>query len=80
VSFFCGSHLEEQLLMNPRPVNNLGGKSPRPVEPEELDNDSATTNKVRQGVTGHNVRYVLLLSLAGVVLAFIVAYLAIFGF
>jgi hypothetical protein len=49
------------------------------AEPEELDEESATTNKIRQGVTGHNVRYVLLLSLAGAVLAFIAAYLAIFG-
>jgi hypothetical protein len=58
---------------------------PKPViDPEdrrldELDEESAATNKIRQGVTGHNVRYVLLLSLAGVVLAFILVYIAIFG-
>jgi len=34
----------------------------------------------RQGVTGHNVRYVLGFSLAAVVIAFIVIYLLFFGF
>jgi hypothetical protein len=33
----------------------------------------------RQGVTGHNVRYVLGFSLAAVVIAFIIIYLLFFG-
>jgi hypothetical protein len=33
-------------------------------------------NEARQGVTGHNVRYVLVLGLVAVVIAFAVGYLA----
>lgn len=33
-----------------------------------------TTTEARQGVTGHNVRYVLLFGTAGVVIAFAVIY------
>jgi hypothetical protein len=57
-------------------MNNFG---PDPVEPDELDEASAATNKARQGVTGHNVRYILLASLAGVVIAFTIIYAAFFG-
>ena len=35
-----------------------------------------TTNEARAGVTGHNVRYVLLFGLVAVILLFAVAYLA----
>ncbi len=34
--------------------------------------------EARQGVTGHNVRYVLAISLAGVVILFVIAYLSFF--
>lgn len=34
-----------------------------------------TENEARQGVTGHNVRYVLIYGLIGVVVLFAVAYL-----
>jgi len=34
------------------------------------------TVQARQGVTGHNVRYVLAFGLAGVVLAFLITWLA----
>ena len=37
---------------------------------DELDEEASLTNKVRQGVTGHGVRYVLLFGVAGVVVAF----------
>ena len=37
-----------------------------------------TPNEARQGVTGHNVRYVLLFGLAAVVLAFAVIYVVAF--
>jgi hypothetical protein len=33
-----------------------------------------TTNEAREGVTGHNVRYVLGVGLAGIVIAFAVVY------
>jgi hypothetical protein len=35
-----------------------------------------TTNEARAGVTGHNVRYVLLIGLVAVILLFAAAYLA----
>ena len=38
------------------------------------------TTEARQGVTGHNVRYVLGFSLAGVVIVFAIAYLAVRGY
>jgi hypothetical protein len=37
------------------------------------------TVRARQGVTGHNVRYVLGFGLAGIVVAFLVVYLIYFG-
>jgi hypothetical protein len=44
------------------------------------DNHAATEtpNEARQGVTGHNVRYVLLFGLAAVVLAFAAIYVVAF--
>jgi hypothetical protein len=70
----------------PRSVNEresrLGtGDPPEPMlERDELSKeDSTASNRIRQGVTGHNVRYVLLLSIAGVVLAFILIYVAFTG-
>jgi cobalamin biosynthesis Mg chelatase CobN len=38
-----------------------------------------STKEARQGVTGHNVRYVLAVGLAAVVIAFAVGYLAVRG-
>jgi hypothetical protein len=38
-----------------------------------------TTNEARQGVTGHNVRYVLGFGLAGVVVAFAIIWLVYFA-
>jgi hypothetical protein len=38
-----------------------------------------STQQARQGVTGHNVRYVLVWGLAGIVVAFVVVYLAFFA-
>ena len=35
-----------------------------------------TRTEARQGVTGHNVRYVLLLSTAGIIIAFALIYAA----
>jgi hypothetical protein len=37
------------------------------------------TTRARQGVTGHNVRYVLVFGLIGVVIVFALAYLGVFG-
>jgi len=68
------------------PVNRNNGSQPRSVdsasepmlERDELSADDAraSTNRTRQGVTGHNVRYVLVFGLAGVILAFILIYAA----
>jgi hypothetical protein len=53
---------------------------PLAPEPDSLDSDAGTTsNKARQGITGHNVRYVLFFGIAGVVLGFVLVYLAVFG-
>ena len=38
-----------------------------------------TKTEARAGVTGHNVRYVLAFSLAGIIAAFVVIYLLFFG-
>jgi hypothetical protein len=38
-----------------------------------------SANEAREGVTGHNVRYVLAFGVAGVVLAFAVVYVVMFG-
>jgi hypothetical protein len=38
-----------------------------------------TANEARQGVTGHNVRGVLFFGLAGIVVAFVIVYLAFFA-
>jgi hypothetical protein len=40
---------------------------------------ASPTNKARQGVTGHNVRYVLAFGLAGVVIAFALVWFFFFG-
>ncbi len=40
------------------------------------DRPVLNANEARQGVTGHNVRYVLVLGLVAVVIAFAVGYLA----
>jgi hypothetical protein len=38
-----------------------------------------TTTRARQGVTGHNVRYVLMLGLGGAVICLLIVYLALFA-
>jgi hypothetical protein len=58
---------------------NMPHSEPLPQQPDELAEASSTTNKVRQGVTGHNVRYVLLFSIAGAVLVLILLFVAFFG-
>lgn len=54
--------------------------------PQEGTNDDLqerptvrTTNQARQGVTGHNVRYVLGFGLVGVAVAFAIIYFAYFA-
>jgi hypothetical protein len=37
-----------------------------------------TTTEARQGVTGHNVRYVLVWSTCGVIVAFVIVYFLFF--
>lgn len=45
-----------------------------PGAPEVLD-----ATRARQGVTGHNVRYVLAFGIAGVIIVFVLAYLGVFA-
>jgi len=53
----------------------MSGESPRTESAPEVLN----TTRARQGVTGHNVRYVLGFGIAGVIIVFVLAYLAIHG-
>ena len=46
----------------------------RPVGTDTSQAPELSKTEARQGVTGHNVRYVLMLGLLGVVLGFVVAY------
>ncbi|HEY7749116.1 MAG TPA: hypothetical protein VH933_10590 [Aestuariivirgaceae bacterium] len=46
---------------------------------DALDDASPTTNRVRQGVTGYNVRYVLLFGTVGAALGILIVGLAFFG-
>ena len=66
---------------NRRGSGSVAPSSEPMVERDELSkaDSTASANRIRQGVIGHNVRYVLLLSIAGVVLAFILVYVAFFG-
>jgi len=50
------------------------------VETRRSETESAevvNTTRARQGVTGHNVRYVLAFGIVGVVIVFALAYLAV---
>ena len=60
--------------MTPEPRRDF-----RSASPSEVREDSMETNKTRQGVTGHNVRYVLYFGLAGVIVGFVLVYLMVFG-
>jgi hypothetical protein len=56
----------------------------RAPEYKEADRQAApsevvSTSRARQGVTGHNVRYVLGFGLVGVIIAFLIVYLIFFG-
>jgi hypothetical protein len=60
--------------------------SPDARAPEYKEADRRTAHepvvpapRARQGVTGHNVRYVLGFGLAGVIIAFVIVYLIFFG-
>ena len=60
--------------------------SPDTRAPEYKEADRQTANepvlparRARQGVTGHNVRYVLGFGLAAVIIAFVIVYLIFFG-
>jgi hypothetical protein len=55
-------------------------RQPRPQSPSPEDRAPILSGRsARQGVTGHNVRYVLGFGLAAVVVAFIIIYLFFFG-
>ncbi len=49
------------------------------TEPRTNQSDEIDTTRARQGVTGHNVRYVLALGIAGVVIVFALAYVGFFA-
>jgi hypothetical protein len=47
--------------------------------PEMQDGPDITANRARQGVTGHNVQYVLAFGLVGVIIAFAIIYALFFA-
>jgi hypothetical protein len=49
------------------------------VQDSDDGEGSIETNKTRQGVTGHNVRYVLYFGTAGVIAGFLLVYLIVAG-
>ncbi len=51
-------------------------RSPAPEEPKPQE---VPADRARQAVTGHNVRYVLAVSLAAVVIGFVLVFLFIVG-
>ena len=66
--------------MTPEPRSDIPPSSPSaPVQDSDDDEDSIETNKTRQGVTGHNVRYVLYFGTAGVIAGFLLVYLIVAG-
>jgi hypothetical protein len=65
--------------MTPEPRSDIRPSSPLVSMQGEDGEDSTETNKTRQGVTGHNVRYVLFLGIAGVVIGFVLVYLIVSG-
>jgi hypothetical protein len=58
---------------------SVGGHMSDQFPRHEAGAPELDTTRARQGVTGHNVRYVLLLGLIGVVIVFALAYLGVFG-
>ena len=66
-------------------MNSLHDKQDQPsrvhdsVSSELYKRTVVTTQQARQGVTGHNVRYMLAFGLAAVVVAFTVIWLAYFA-
>jgi hypothetical protein len=78
-------------LARPFPVEESATELERSMSPDtrapeykEADRNAAQTavlpaRRARQGVTGHNVRYVLGFGLVGVIVAFLIVYLIFFG-
>jgi hypothetical protein len=63
-----------------RKQHQADGMSTRRNEPPEMrDGPDITANRARQGVTGHNVQYVLAFGLIGVIIAFAVIYAVFFA-
>jgi hypothetical protein len=65
-------------------LERLMSPDTRAPEYQEVDQAAAQTSalparRARQGVTGHNVRYVLGFGLVGVIVAFLIVYLIFFG-
>ena len=56
----------------------IDGRMAMAYERNDARREVLPTNKARQGITGHNVRYVLLLSLGGALVALAVIYLVFF--
>jgi hypothetical protein len=79
VERFC-SQPPKVRAMTSEPRSDMRPNSPSVSAQESEDSeDSIETNKTRQGVTGHNVRYVLFFGIAGVIVGFVLVYLIVGG-
>ncbi len=61
-----------------RPTDKFANRERGPVG-QNSRREEIPANMARQGVTGHNVRYVLLIGIAAVVIAFLIAFLFVVG-
>jgi hypothetical protein len=55
------------------------GQVQREWEDRDIEHPVVTAPRARQGVTGHNVRYVLGFGVAAVIVCFVIVYLVYFG-
>jgi hypothetical protein len=53
---------------------SMSSSQDRPEQPQSEQRTVVPTQQARQGVTGHNVRYVLGIGIAAVIVAFVVLY------
>jgi hypothetical protein len=61
------------------PEDSLATERAAQSDPENQERPVISTQRARQGVTGHNVRYVLGFGLAAIIIAFAVIYIAYFA-
>jgi hypothetical protein len=66
-------------LLARKVIRQIAMSRSRSEPPEMREGTEITANRARQGVTGHNVQYVLAFGLIGVIVAFGVIYAIFFA-